>query len=39
MNLTLNIWRQANTASAGEMQTYQVEDSPPTCRSSRCSTC
>src|SRR5215203_1697103 len=28
MNLTLNIWRQANTASAGEMKTYQVEASP-----------
>ena len=28
MNLTLNIWRQPNTASAGEMKTYQVEASP-----------
>ena len=28
MNLTLNIWRQASAASAGEMKTYQVEASP-----------
>ena len=26
MNLTLKIWRQANTATAGEMTTYQVDD-------------
>src|SRR5687767_8091589 len=28
MNLTLNIWRQASTASVGEMKTYEVEASP-----------
>ena len=28
MRLTLNIWRQADTASAGEMRTYDAEASP-----------
>ena len=32
MNLTLKIWRQANTTSKGEMVTYPIENvSPEVC--------
>ncbi|PSR08410.1 MAG: succinate dehydrogenase/fumarate reductase iron-sulfur subunit, partial [Candidatus Arcticimaribacter sp.] len=29
MNLTLKIWRQANTTSKGEMVTYPIENVSP----------